>query len=94
MGTLMANYAFDSDSDNGGPAPVPDPPVLPKTSALLPPLPLDLLQPLDFVGMIPSSSCSIVTVFQGITCCRLLGDAARNSRQELSPIEGNYAVHV
>uniref|UniRef100_A0A0A9C3T0 Uncharacterized protein n=1 Tax=Arundo donax TaxID=35708 RepID=A0A0A9C3T0_ARUDO len=39
MDALMANYASDSDSDGGAPE-------LPKASALLPPPPLDLLQPI------------------------------------------------
>jgi hypothetical protein len=60
MDALMANYASDPDSDGGEPAAVPvSVPELPVASALLPPPPLDLLQPPNFVGMIPCSSYSL-----------------------------------
>ncbi|RCV07565.1 hypothetical protein SETIT_1G254900v2 [Setaria italica] len=50
MDTLMANYASDSDSDGGEPAAAPaGAPEVPEASALLPPPPLDLLQPPNFV---------------------------------------------
>ena len=61
MDALMANYASDSDSDSDGgePAAVPaGAPEIPEPSALLPPPPLELLQPPNFVGMIPRSPFS------------------------------------
>ena len=59
MDALMANYASDSDSDGGEPAAVPaGAPEIPEPSALLPPPPLELLQPPNFVGMIPGAPFS------------------------------------
>jgi hypothetical protein len=59
MDALMANYASDSDSDGGEPAAVSGgTPEVPEPSALLPPPPLDLLQPPNFVGMIPCAPIS------------------------------------
>ncbi|XP_066380497.1 uncharacterized protein [Miscanthus floridulus] len=50
MDALVASYASDSDSDGGEPAAVSgDAPVVAEPSALLPPPPLDLLQPPNFV---------------------------------------------
>nr|CAB3450535.1 unnamed protein product [Digitaria exilis] len=53
MDALLASYASDSDSDGGEAAAVPaGSPEVPEPSALLPPPPLDLLQPPNFLGMI------------------------------------------
>lgn len=50
MDALMASYASDTDSDGGEPASVSGgAPEVPEPSALLPPPPLDLLQPPNFV---------------------------------------------
>nr|CAB3505118.1 unnamed protein product [Digitaria exilis] len=52
MDALLASYASDSDSDGGEAAAVPaGSPEVPEPSALLPPPPLDLLQPPNFLGM-------------------------------------------
>jgi hypothetical protein len=52
MDALMASYASGSDDDDE-PAPVAGPAPEPQEAfSLLPPPPLDLLQPPNFVGMI------------------------------------------
>jgi hypothetical protein len=60
MDALMANYASDSDSSDGGepPAASASAPEVPEASAFLPPPPLDLLQPPNFVGMVPRAPFS------------------------------------
>lgn len=98
MDALMASYASDTDSDGGEPASVSGgAPEVPEPSALLPPPPLDLLQPPNFVGTIPCApiflnlTAADVMSADGIclsgdnTWCRLLGDGAGGSRPELPP---------
>ncbi|KAK1618567.1 hypothetical protein QYE76_024084 [Lolium multiflorum] len=80
MDALMANYASGSDDDEPAPvtgaAPDPEPQ---EASAVLPPPPLDLLQPPNFIGMILA----------------LLPESIPGNRVRSFPhVEGIYALHV
>jgi hypothetical protein len=65
MDALMASYASGSDDDE--PAPVTGAAPDPEASAVLPPPPLDLLQPPNFIGMILTHLLKPIPVVLGIS---------------------------